>query len=235
MSSPRESLITTLRQIVAEHYDKDSSPLLLSALGSTLKRRQLWEGVEQTGKSLRQVIEEANDPDLLILRDKNSPSFIAVATANAKSVVEQRIDLRSQSVSVVPNLEALPRSVLFAFCVRQEEGKPIFLHKSPPFRYETGGVDEDDSEHFLKIDERYRRPGLDIQSVENLTATDRLDLQTKIAAWARDNGVLIESFYKAAGKKHTNALERFLAAQPKGVAEKIMLPADIALLLSQHD
>jgi hypothetical protein len=235
MSSPPESLIPTLRKIVEEHYAKDSSPLLLAALGATLRKRALWHDVAENGKSLRQIIEEANDPDLVIVRDKNSPSYIAVATANTKSVVEQRIELRNQSSFVVPKLDALPRAVLFAFCVRQEEGKAVFLRTTPPFRYMVGNLDENDSGQFVKIDERYRRPGLDVQNLENLTATDWLDLQTKIAGWTRDNGVLIESFYKGAEKKHANALERFLAAQTKGVAEKIMLPADIALLLSQHE
>jgi hypothetical protein len=124
---------------------------------------------------------------------------------------------------------------LVAFCVRQENGKPVFLSKAPPFKYRISVPDEGERDQFLLIEERYRRPGLKIFNISDLNASDRLDLQTRIAAWSRDNGVELEDFYKFGEKRHANALERLLAAQPHGVAEKIMIPGDIALILSRHE
>jgi len=230
-----DALITSLRTIVTAHYEKDTSPLLLSNVGVTLQQRGLWPSAEAEGKTLTKVIEDAHDPDLLIVRDKNSPAYIAVATGTTKKLVEQFIEHRAQTTTTIPDLDVLPRSVLLAFCVRQEGGKPVFLRKIPPFKYQTEAPNDEAANQFFLIDERYRRPGLKIIDVRTLTVSDRLDLQTKIAAWSRDHGVQLTEFYKSGSKKYANALERLIAAQPSGVAEKVMIPADIALILSQHE
>jgi hypothetical protein len=235
MAPDPSSLLTTIRAIVAERYEKDTSPLLLSDLGLMLRQRGLWPPQEYTGKTLRQVIEDAHDPNLLIVRDKNSPAYIAVATETTKKIVEQFIERRVQRTSSVPNLDALPRSVLLAFCVRQDAAKPVFLSKTPPFKYRLAPPDEPERDLFLIVDERYRRPGLKIMELAELSATDRLDLQSRIAAWSRDNDVALENFYVIKEKKRVNALERLLAAQPREVAQKIVIPGDIALILMQHE
>jgi hypothetical protein len=233
MPSTSDALISRVRKIVADHYEKDSSPLLLSDLGAILRKENFWLGTEKEGKSLRQFIEEVHDPDLLIVRDKNSPAYVAVTTEKAKKVVEQYIDRRSQTTSTIPDLEALPRSLLLAFCVRQEDGKRVYLQKSPPFKYQIAATAN--SDEYLLVDDRYRRPGLNITDLTLLSASDRLDLQTKIVSWGRDNEIKIEDLYVGKSKRHANALERLLAAQPRGSAEKIMIPGDIALILIQHD
>jgi hypothetical protein len=234
MSAP-DSFIENLRRMVAEHYEKDSSPLLLSSLGATLRKQNLWPCDGAEGRTLREFIEAAHDPDLSIVRDKNSPAYVAITTKASKEVVEQFIERRRQSISTIPDIEALPRAVLLAFCVRQLPGQPVFIRKSPPFRYVTGEPTGEDNGQFLRIDERYRRPGLKIEHAAELSASDRLDLQTKIAAWSKDNGVQLEDFYQFRIKKGGNALERLLAAQPPGVASRIMIPGDIALKLSQSE
>src|SRR5271157_3466366 len=144
MSPIPEALVADLRKIVIEHYERDSSPFLLSDLGETLRKQTLWTPTATEGKTLRQVIEEAHDPDLLIVRDKNSPAYVAVTTEASRKIVEQFIERRSQANATIPDLDALPRSVLLAFCVRQESGKDVFLRKSPPFRYETDAPVADD-------------------------------------------------------------------------------------------
>ena len=101
MSTNPNSLISTLRAIVAERYEKDTSPLLLADLGHILRQRGLWQSAESQGKSLRQIIEDARDPDLVIVRDKNSPAYIAVATAASKEMVEQSISRRNRTVSTI--------------------------------------------------------------------------------------------------------------------------------------
>ncbi len=65
-----EGLIEGIKRVVGEHYTANSSPLLLSELGARLRKQGVWQGEASEGKSLRQFIESAQDPDLLILRDK---------------------------------------------------------------------------------------------------------------------------------------------------------------------
>jgi hypothetical protein len=171
----------------------------------------------------------------VIVRDKNSPAYVAVATAATKEIVEQWIARRAHAAAVIPNLEELPRSVILAFCVEVGRDQSVYLSKSQPFRYETSKPEYIDPEQNVQVEEKYRRPGLKISSLSELSATDRLDLQTRIASWSRDKNIPIETFYKPLPRKGANALERLLAAQPSGVAEKIVIPGDIALLLSRSE
>ena len=123
--------------------------------------------------------------------------------------------------------------MLIAFCVRQESGKAVYISKVRPFMYRIGEPNAEERDQFFLIEERYRRPGLKMTELSELSATDRLDLQTRIATWSRDNNVQLESFYSSSQKKTTNALERLISAQPRSIADKIVIPGDIALLLSR--
>lgn len=230
-----EGLIEGIKRVVGEHYTANSSPLLLSELGARLRKQGVWQGEASEGKSLRQFIESAQDPDLLILRDKKSPAYIAVATQSHKQIVEQWIERRIQSVSEVPDLEALPRAVILAFCVQLDPGGSVYLRRFAPFRYETLLPNGSERDLFVIVEDRYRRPGLKLSEPSELDASDRLDLQTRIAAWSKDKNVPIEGFYRHTAKKHTNALERLIAAQSPSLAEKIVIPGDIAVMLSRQD
>lgn len=234
--SPRVRVLTAIRELVEKHYRENSgSPLLLSDLGEALRKQELWPLVEWQGKNLREFIQESSDPDLLIVRDKNSPAYIAVTTRASKDVVEQFISRRAQAQAIIPDLEALPRSVLLAFCVQQESGKRVFLRRSPPYRYLVETPTGEHERDFILVEDRYRRPGLKVGDVSEMTAADRLDLQTKIAAWSRDNGIQLGKFYRDWEKKNTNALERLVEAQAPEIAKKLVIPGDIALLLVQHE
>lgn len=235
MSATDSELLKELRAIVVEHYDNDSSPLLLSELGHRLQQRDLWPPKDAEGKTLRQIIEGAKDSDLQIIRNKDSPAYIAVATNATKELVEQWMARRSQVVGSVPSIEDLPRSVLLAFCVPVEADQQVFVEKSAPFKYVVGTAEEIDLDKHIEVARRYRRPGLNVSSPAGLNASDRLDLQTRIAAWSRDMNIPIVRFQRRTAVKPVSALERLLAVQPPGIAEKIVIPGDIALLLSRRE
>ena len=114
----------------------------LSDLGSRLRKQNLWPPREADGKTLREFIEAAGDGDLVIVRDKNSPAYVAVATAASKPIIEQWIDRRNHATATVPDLDALPRSVILAFCVQVDPGQAVLLRKTPPFRYEQSPPEE---------------------------------------------------------------------------------------------
>jgi hypothetical protein len=228
------NVIQNVRTIVAAHYERSSSPMLLAALGERLRKQGQWSIEDQQRKKLRELIEEANDPDLVIVRDKASPAYIAVATATAKPMVEEFIAHRTHAPRSVPDVGMLPRPVLLAFCVRHEPGRQVFLRKLPPYRYSIGIPEDDDANQYWMIDERYRRPGLKIGDLKDLSTSDLVDLQTRIASWAIDTGFQIETLYQTDEKKPTSALQRLLEAQLPGIADRILIPADIALILSKQ-
>jgi len=227
-----DALIDQVRQIVEEHYQKDSSPLMLSTLGARLRKDGLWEPDKAKGRTLRQVLEAAHDPELVLVRDPDSPAFVAVTTSAQKKIVDAWIERRSQAATSVPSLNALPRSVLVAFCVPQEPGRAVFISKRPPFKYQICPRSEANLDELVEIDEKYRRPGLDVRG--ELSASDRLDLQMKITTWSKDTNIPIDSFYVRSPSQTSNALERLIEAQPRGVAERMVIPGDIALLLSRR-
>lgn len=235
MATTHQDVLSKIRAIVDEHYSQVSAPLLLSALGTRLRQQHLWPTADAARLSLREFIEKSGESQLTIVRDKQSPAYIAVATPEYEPIVEQWIARRVKAVASVPDLDALPRPVILAFCVQTEPGQTVYVRKSAPFRYELSVPEGSESDDFIPVDERYRRPGLRFAEPNDLQSSDRLDLQTRIAAWSRDKNIPIETFYRMLPKKHANALERLISAQPPGVAERIVIPGDIAILLTKHD
>ena len=73
MSSTDIDLMANIREIVTDHYQKDSAPMLLSSLGLRLRKDSRWQPDRANGRTLLQLIEVAHDPDLVIVRDPNSP------------------------------------------------------------------------------------------------------------------------------------------------------------------
>jgi hypothetical protein len=59
-------------------------------------------------------------------------------------------------------------------------------------------------------------------------------LNQKIERWSADIGVNPDSLY-VAQSRDSNALSRLFAAQSPEIAKKLLIPADIALLLSEHE
>lgn len=109
------------------------------------------------GKPCGQFIEDAKDRDHLIVRDRTSPAYVAVATAATKPIVEARIESRGKAATTVPDWTSLARSVLLAFCVRLDDGDGVFLRKTPPFKYQTNRPNSEEAAQFLTIEDRYRR------------------------------------------------------------------------------
>ena len=226
-----QEILKKIQEIVTSHYSQRSDPLLLADLGIRLETN-----LKPFGKTLAQLIVAANNPDLIIVRDENTPAFVVVTTSQSKPLVEAWIERRKKITSIVPDLGDLPRSVLIAFCVPKQPHEKVYICNSAPFRYEIKPIDAGHDPEMIEIEERYRRPGLKISTLAALSATDRLDLQTKIVTWSKDKNVSLGRFNEVAqSKKSTNALERLLAAQRDGIAEKIMVPGDIALLLVRHE
>jgi hypothetical protein len=79
---------------------------------------------------------------------------------------------------------------------------------------------------FRVIAEEYRKPGLALSSA---TVQDKQALWQQFLAWAQQEQLDPSTFQAA--KKDSNALARFLAAQPSDIIGRIVIPADIAEIL----
>ena len=237
MSFQPEEFQNRIKAIVQEHYAKTRTPLLLSHLGSRIEKEQLWPD-DRGQRSLKQLI-EACRPDLDIVFDKRSPAFVAVVTPDIKNDVEEQIAARLGEKETTPvRLEDLARPILLAFCINVQN-QPIYIRRTKPFRYDVGTIPPDGESEYVVVEPEYRRPGLRIDNLNQITLTDRRDLENRIQKWATVHGLDAEQFSRLgqddkempdAGK---TALDRLLAAQPPDVAQRMMIPADIAQILSR--
>lgn len=237
MSLPREEFQTRLKAIVQEHYAKTRTPLLLSHLGSRVEKEQLWPD-DRGQRSLKQLI-EACEPDLQIVFDRRSPAYVAVVTPDVRGDVEGQINDRlGEKDKIAVRLEDLARPVLLAFCVNVQS-QSVYIRRTKPFRYEVGSIPIEKATEYVIIEPEYRRPGLRIEHPHQLPLSDRRDLENLIQKWATVHGLEIEQFSrleqedKEAPETGKTALDRLLAAQPPGVADKLLIPADIAQILSR--
>jgi hypothetical protein len=238
MSLSPEEFQTRIKTMVREHYEKTRVPLLLSHLGSRIEKADEWP-TDRGQRSLKQLIADTCEPDLQIVFDKRSPAYVAVVTPEVKAEVETQIAARlGEKDTTRVRLEDLARPVLLAFCINLQN-QPIYIRRIRPFRYEVGTIPAERETEYVVVESEYRRPGLRIDNLNHVTLTDRRDLENLIQKWATVHGLDIEQFSrldqdeKEVPDTGKTALDRLLAAQAPDVAQRMMIPADIAQILSR--
>jgi hypothetical protein len=228
---------TRLVQIVQSHYAARRTPLLLARLGTELDKADAWPE-ERGQRNLKQLINEFAAPDVELIWDKRSPAYIAVVTPDVRETVIAQMEERLGVRAVAVRLEEIVRPVLLAFCINVHD-QPVYVRRVHPFRYEVGEVDPEQASNYVLVETEYRRPGLRVERLQSLSPVDKADLANRIQRWAAAHGLTVEQFYKSdkdakdvIGDGGT-ALDRLIAAQAPDVAPRLMVPADIAQILSR--
>lgn len=227
-----------VKEIVREHYAGKRTPLLLAHLGLEIEALQVWPS-DRGQRNLKQLITETCGPDLQIVWDRKSPAYIAVVTPDVRADVEAQIAKRfGDKGSVQVRLEDIAWPVLLAFCINVQN-EAVYIRRTHPFRYEVGTVAADRAADYILVEPEFRRPGLRIDHPHQLPLSERRNLEGLIQRWAAVHGVEIDQFSKLRQEEKEEsesgktALDRLLAAQPLDLAQRIMIPADIAQILSR--
>jgi hypothetical protein len=238
MPIPPDEFQQKIKDRVRAHYAANQTPLLLAHLGAEIEKHDEWP-TDRGQRNLKQLITETCAPDLQIVRDRRSPAYIAVVTPEVRADVEAKItDRFADKLPIPARLEEIVKPVLLAFCVNVHN-QPVYIKRTRPFRYEVGSIPPDHATDYILVEPEYRRPGLRIDHPNLLPLSDRKDLESLIQKWAAVHGVQVEQFSRIdqdekepleAGR---TALDRLLAAQPPDVAQRLMIPADIAQILSR--
>ena len=227
-----------IKDRVRAHYAADRTPLLLAHLGAEIERNDEWP-TDRGQRNLKQLITETCAPDLQIVWARRSPAYIAVVTPDVREDVEAQIADRFADKDAVPvRLEEIVKPVLLAFCVNVQN-QPVYIKRTKPFRYEVGSIPPDRTTDYILVEPEYRRPGLRIDNPHLLSLSDRKDLESLIQKWAAVHAIQMEQFSridqdeKEPSEAGRTALDRLLGAQSPDVAQRMMIPADIAQILSR--
>lgn len=237
MSTTPEQFKEKLTSIVQAHYAAHRTPLLLARLGTELDKADAWPANREQ-RNLKQLITDLATPDIELVWDKRSPAYIAVVTPDVREAVIDQIEERLGARTMSVRLEDIVRPVLLAFCI-DAHGQPVYIRRSRPFRYEIGEVPADQAADFVLVDAEFRRPGFRVDKLQALSATDKVDLTNRVQKWAVAHGLVVQQFYKADNESKesidsgTTALDRLLKAQTPDVAQRLMIPADIAQMLAR--
>ncbi len=228
---------TRIEELVTEHYFQERDrPLLLSHLGALIEKEDAWP-MDRNDRNLRQLIEALPNSDLQIVRDPKSPAYIAVAPTSEVLRVNETIARRAKRLETPVRLEDIARPVLLAFCANVPAGSAVYVSRSRPFRYTTIPIEADRAFEWIHIEPQYRRPGLRIENLSSLNHEDRHDLATRIQNWCVSHDVRPEQFSRSPqnvfAENAPTALERLLAAQKPEILQALMIPADIAQILSR--
>jgi hypothetical protein len=239
MPVPPETFREQIKTIVRAHYGTKRAPLLLAHLGAEIEKLDAWP-TDRSGRNLKQLITDHGGTDLQIVWDRRSPAYIAVVTPDVRNDVEAQISQRLDSNDAVHvRLEEIARPVLLAFCIQVHNDAPVYVRRSRPFRYEIGSISPDQASDYVIVEPEYRRPGLRIDRPNLVALSDRRDLEGRIQRWAAVHSLNIEQFSrlnqdeKEIPDTTKTALDRLLAAQPPDVAERMVIPADIAQILAR--
>lgn len=238
MPIPPDQFQQRIKDRVRAHYAANRTPLLLARLGAEIERNDEWP-TDRGQRNLKQLITETCAPDLQIVRAHRSPAYIAVVTPDVRPDVEAQIADRFSDKEGIPvRLEEIVKPVLLAFCVNVQN-QPVYIKRTKPFRYEVGSIPPDRATDYILVEPEFRRPGLRIDNPHLLSLNDRKDLESLIQKWAAVHAIQVEQFSridqdeKESSEAGRTALDRLLGAQSPDVAQRMMIPADIAQILSR--
>jgi hypothetical protein len=226
-----------IKKIVQDHYVSTPTPLLLAHLGSQIEKEDLWP-TDRGQRSLKQLIADTCSPELAVVFDRRSPAYVAVVTQEVRAAVEALIAEKLGEKDTPPvRVEELARPFLLAFCI-DVKNQPVYVRRMRPFRYEIGHVQADKATEYVVVEPEFRRPGLRIDNPHLLSISQRRDLENLIQKWAIVHSLDVSQFSRIEDEKETldtsrTALDRLMAAQEPDVAQRLILPADIALILAK--
>lgn len=224
-------------ELAARHYADSDEPLYLASVGQALRAQKLWP-IEGEGSSLKDWLGGLK-PDLELLQDVDKPARVAIAPPNKAERVRAIIEgLRNAEL-----LSTLARPVLLAFCVRGQEASPVFVTRRPPFKYTLVAPADPQNYHVIPPD--LRLPGLRLMAASKMAPSDAAALAERIQHWADAQAVALASLSRQAAESDRpaaeevtigtmSALDRLIAAQRPEVRQHLVVPADIAQLLSRH-
>jgi hypothetical protein len=224
-------------QLAQAHYSKSDEPFYLAAIGQALRGQKLWP-IDGGKRSLKEWLKTL-EPGIFILQDETKPARVAIVTPEKKDTVERILmGLRHSEL-----VHTLARPVLLAFCVRGADDSPVFLTRNPPFRYTL--VEPNDLQNYHAIPAELRVPGLKLTSVSRMAPSDVARLGERIQAWSDRFGVALNSLTQASAESAASvpeevvvgtmsALDRLISAQRQDLRTQLVIPADIAALLSRQ-
>ncbi len=234
-----EPLVQSVKKAVEEHYASSERPLLLAQLGQTLRKQGIWPDPNNPSISLREFIERTGESSLHIVRDPKSSARIAIADEGHLPAVRDQMTTAQDSVAGQSiqslNLSKIERSVLLAFCVKQDGLSSVYLRKSEPHSFMLTKPADSEINNYWAIDADHRIPGLRITNPQKLTGTKRSELASKIVGWCTANKVSISELTKKEASTGLTALRRLIESQTTEVRRQLLVPADIALLLSERE
>ena len=226
-----------IKRRVEEHYEARADPLLLSKLGSEMRKDGL--PTEENGRGLLDLARQLA-PDIVAYQDPDSPAYIAIYPSSRHDEMKPYFEARS----AYRFLSALPKSVILAFCIQVSDGEKVCLRIKNPIRYTRGSTNNDPD--FIEVDEDLRFSGLYIEAINSIPREQVTSLARNINHWFDKNGITIEDLKSSENglvdvlgpsanveKEGKTALDRLLEAQPSEIAGKLVIPADIAVHLSK--
>lgn len=226
-----------IKALVNGHYGKPELGLLmLSNVGAALSKQGKWPLPDEDKRTLAEVAEAT--PGIAIVRDPHASSFIAVVPPGQEHLADEAIARRKRLFFV----RGLPRTVLLAFGLEMAPGQHMHLRLQPRPIYQAGP--EAAIEGYLRVDDDLRMPGLAIDDLAALEPAQVEALEAKVREWCERHDVPPETIGRKLAqqapraparpeKMATSALERLYAAQLPELADRLIVPIDIALMLSR--
>lgn len=228
------------------HYKNSSEPLLLAEFGKMLRQASLWPQ-ERKQKLFDYVC--SLQPSVNVVRDPESPAYAVVVVDGKQHIAAEAIRLREERAY----LESFPLSFLVAFAANVVGKQKVYLQISEPHRYVRSS--ESPGDDYLEVQEDLRHPGLNVKDIILLPQEKILTLAASVRAWLANNELsdaLFKTHLNTPKKvplieprppktalspefKAGSALHRLYAAQPPDIADKMVIPLDIANYLSRID
>jgi hypothetical protein len=241
MNENLEQHKASILKYVNDRYERLGTPILLSTIGVAFRKefdnfKKLY-GNTTLGDFIRSHLStELRFPE----SREAGPRAAVEPIPNSDRPIKRSSPQTAARRFAHEGLQSYPGALVIAFCLKPSEDTDVYFSIQPPFRYtEIPARDPAPGQNYRLI-ERELRIG---KRSADLTSEDMALLNDRIAKWLSGTGM--DSTFRHGGRPSrvaplvspaaTNALSRLMEAQRPEVREKLLIPGDIAELLSKHN
>lgn len=241
-----DEIVDFLKNKIDSHYESSSTPLYLSSLGYFIHSHIGVHLQRQFKIGLKNIIYNYLPEDYVLVQHPTIPQKIAVAKDHNQETVKQQVGaspnpdfpaLTSSSASSHPT-----NAVALAFQVLPEAGSEVYLKTEPPIFYQVSQVAP--APPFVIIDRDLSLQKEKPKYWSQLPEDEKNKIKDYIDIWCQRHNIHPDNLYirkmrrtdksKGSAESAVNALERLINAQDESLRSRMLIPADIAELLSRQ-
>ena len=231
-----ETAAEAIKRIAEQEFETGKRYIHLAELGNLLRAA----GVElPSGMRLRDVIEHHCLDHLKLLQHPDLPLVWVAVPADRDEPTDLPVPPSRRLPDEHSFLAEIHHNFLVAFCKTIDVGQNVYVRPRAPVRFFVS--DGNPPPGYIEVPASLRLPGVIVSNLRAMPEDERTALASRVRRFMEQHEITETAIAKRSALEEApraevrrSALERLVMAQTESVRRQLVIPAEIAVLLSRN-